>query len=120
MPMEPNRTRQALQDLARTFNKLASELTADLSYAAREIERLQARVTGLTEAQRNHRLMEQRRVARPTRIALPIQEPLTAQQPSRNRPNRLTSRDHSSFRRSLSAQALHLSPSLKETTEAAS
>src|SRR5207249_12340518 len=38
MPMEPNRTRQVLQDLARTFNKMASELTADLSYAAREIE----------------------------------------------------------------------------------
>src|SRR6266516_2295404 len=44
MPMEPNRTRQVLQDLARAFNKLASELTADLSYAAREIESLRREV----------------------------------------------------------------------------
>src|SRR5205823_4814109 len=47
MPMEPNRTRQVLQDLARTFNKLASELTADLSYAAREIESLRREVQRL-------------------------------------------------------------------------
>jgi hypothetical protein len=47
MPMEPNRTRQVLQDLARTFNKLASELTADLSYAAREIESLRKEVQRL-------------------------------------------------------------------------
>ena len=47
MPMEPNRTRQVLQDLARTFNKLASELTADLSYAAREIESLRREVQKL-------------------------------------------------------------------------
>jgi hypothetical protein len=45
--MEPNRTRQVLQDLARTFNKLASELTADLSYAAREIESLRREVQKL-------------------------------------------------------------------------
>jgi hypothetical protein len=44
MPMEPNRTRQIIQDLARAFNKLASELTADLSYAAREIESLRKEV----------------------------------------------------------------------------
>src|SRR5437667_9262501 len=47
MPMEPNRTRQVLQDLARAFNKLASELTADLSYAAREIESLRREVQKL-------------------------------------------------------------------------
>src|SRR5437773_8434128 len=47
MPMEPSRTRQVLQDLARTFNKLASELTADLSYAAREIESLRREVQRL-------------------------------------------------------------------------
>src|SRR5437667_9918563 len=47
MPMEPNRTRQVLQDLARAFNKLASELTADLSYAAREIETLRREVQKL-------------------------------------------------------------------------
>src|SRR5438094_2214459 len=47
MPMEPNRTRQVLQDLARTFKKLASELTADLSYAAREIESLRREVQKL-------------------------------------------------------------------------
>ncbi|HYU88028.1 MAG TPA: hypothetical protein VEL52_04995 [Candidatus Bathyarchaeia archaeon] len=47
MPMEPNRTRQVLQDLARAFNKLASELTADLSYAAREIESLRREVQRL-------------------------------------------------------------------------
>src|SRR2546422_10140150 len=47
MPMEPNRTRQVLQDLARAFNKLASELTADLSYAAREIESIRREVQRL-------------------------------------------------------------------------
>src|ERR1700751_2771144 len=47
MPMEPNRTRQVIQELARTFNKLASELTADLSYAAREIENLRKEVQRL-------------------------------------------------------------------------
>src|SRR5205807_2531849 len=47
MPMEPNRTRQVLQDLARAFNKLASELTADLSYAASEIESLRREVQKL-------------------------------------------------------------------------
>lgn len=45
--MEPNRTRQVIQDLARAFNKLASELTADLSYAAREIENLRKEVQRL-------------------------------------------------------------------------
>ncbi|HYY92276.1 MAG TPA: hypothetical protein VE955_09830 [Candidatus Dormibacteraeota bacterium] len=45
--MEPNRTRQVIQDLARTFNKLASELTADLTYAAREIESLRKEVQRL-------------------------------------------------------------------------
>ena len=45
--MEPNRTRQVIQDLARAFNKLASELTADLSYAAREIETLRKEVQRL-------------------------------------------------------------------------
>src|SRR2546430_14522768 len=47
MPMEPNRTRQIMQDLARAFNKLASELTADLSYAAREIDSLRKEVQRL-------------------------------------------------------------------------
>jgi hypothetical protein len=47
MPMEPNRTRQVIQDLARAFNKLASELTADLSYAAREIDSLRKEVQRL-------------------------------------------------------------------------
>ena len=45
--MEPNRTRQVIQDLARAFNKLASELTADLSYAAREIDSLRREVQRL-------------------------------------------------------------------------
>jgi hypothetical protein len=45
--MEPNRTRQVIQDLARAFNKLASELTADLSYAAREIDSLRQEVQRL-------------------------------------------------------------------------
>ncbi len=45
--MDPNRTRQVIQDLARAFNKLASELTADLSYAAREIESLRKEVQRL-------------------------------------------------------------------------
>jgi Mg-chelatase subunit ChlI len=47
MPMEPNRTRQVIQELAKAFNKLASELTADLSYAAREIEGLRSEVQRL-------------------------------------------------------------------------
>src|SRR2546428_5376013 len=47
MPMEPNRKRQKIQDWARAFNKLASELTADLSYAAREIESLRREVQRL-------------------------------------------------------------------------
>src|SRR5215472_5696952 len=47
MPMEPNRTRQVIQDLAKTFNKLASELAADLSYAAREIDSLRKEVQRL-------------------------------------------------------------------------
>ncbi len=45
--MEPNRTRQVIQDLARAFNKLASELTADLTYAAREIDSLRKEVQRL-------------------------------------------------------------------------
>lgn len=45
--MEPNRTRQVIQELARAFNKLASELAADLSYAAREIDTLRKEVQRL-------------------------------------------------------------------------
>jgi hypothetical protein len=81
MPMEPNRTRQVIQDLARAFNKLASELTADLSYAAREIDSLrkevqrvhpQPRAIEPMEVPRNQRLMEPRQVVQLTKTALPI------------------------------------------------
>src|SRR5213592_1685266 len=127
MPMEPSRTRQVLQDLARTSNKLASELTADLSYAAREIEslrekfrgceRLQAKAVGLTEAQRNHRPMEQRRAVPPTRATLPVRKRLTAPRRAMNRPNQPTSPDRSSFRKSPSAPALHPNRALQETNK---
>ncbi len=44
MPTTPNRTKKALQEMARVFNKLASELTADLNQAIREIETLKHEV----------------------------------------------------------------------------
>lgn len=44
MPTSPNRTKKALQELARVFNKLASDLTADLNEAVREIESLKKEV----------------------------------------------------------------------------
>src|SRR2546426_2893074 len=127
MPMEPNRTRQVIQDLARAFNKLASELTADLSYAAREIETLRREVQRLRASlskgnrtngsSRNHRHMEQRQAARLTRAAPPIKELLMAPRLAMNQRNLFTSRDHSFFHKSLSTQALHPSLALQETTE---
>ncbi len=47
MPTTPNRTKKALQEMARVFNKLASELTADLNQAIREIEALKHEVRNL-------------------------------------------------------------------------
>jgi hypothetical protein len=44
MPTSPTRTKKALQELARVFNKLASELTADLNAAINEIDSLKREV----------------------------------------------------------------------------
>ncbi len=50
MPTPPNRTKKALQELARVFNKLASELTADLNQAVKEIENLKKEVQRIRSA----------------------------------------------------------------------
>ncbi len=44
MPTTPKRTKKALQEVAKVFNKLASELTADLNSAVKEIENLRKEV----------------------------------------------------------------------------
>src|SRR5882762_3870228 len=44
MPTSPTRTKKALQELAKVFNKLASELTADLNAAINEIDSLKREV----------------------------------------------------------------------------
>lgn len=47
MPASPARTKRALQELAKVFNKLASELTADLNAAINEIDSLKKEVQRL-------------------------------------------------------------------------
>ena len=47
MPASPARTKKALQELAKVFNKLASELTADLNAAINEIDSLKREVQRL-------------------------------------------------------------------------
>ena len=47
MPTSPTRTKKALQELAKVFNKLASELTADLNAAINEIDSLKREVQRL-------------------------------------------------------------------------
>jgi len=47
MPASPTRTKKALQELAKVFNKLASELTADLNSAINEIDNLKREVQRL-------------------------------------------------------------------------
>ncbi len=47
MPASPARTKKALQELARVFNKLASELTADLNSAISEIDSLKREIQRL-------------------------------------------------------------------------
>ena len=47
MPTSPARTKKALQELSRVFNKLASELTADLNSAINEIDSLKREVQRL-------------------------------------------------------------------------
>ncbi len=47
MPTNTIRTKKAFQEIARVFNKLASELTADFSHAVREIETLRKEVQRL-------------------------------------------------------------------------
>jgi hypothetical protein len=47
MPASPTRTKKALQELAKVFNKLASELTADLNSAISEIDSLKREVQRL-------------------------------------------------------------------------
>ena len=44
MPSTPHRTKKALQEIARVFNRLASELTADMNQAVRDIENLRREV----------------------------------------------------------------------------
>src|SRR5437667_6941609 len=61
--------------------------------------------------------MEQRRAVPPTRATLPIRKHLMAPGRAMNRPNQPTSPDRSSFRKSLSAPALHPSRALQETTK---
>ncbi len=50
MPASPTRTKKALQELAKVFNKLASELTADLNAAINEIDSLKREVQRLKSA----------------------------------------------------------------------
>ena len=50
MPASPARTKKALQELARVFNKLALELTADLNAAINEIDSLKREVQRLKSA----------------------------------------------------------------------
>src|SRR5881409_3782239 len=47
MPASPTRTKKALQELAKVFNKIASELTADLNAAINEIDSLKREVQRL-------------------------------------------------------------------------
>src|SRR6267143_2431715 len=47
MPASATRTKKALQELAKVFNKLASELTADLNAAINEIDNLKREVQRL-------------------------------------------------------------------------
>ena len=47
MPVNPRRTKKAIQDLSRVFNKLAAELSADLNQAIREIEGLKREIRSL-------------------------------------------------------------------------
>jgi len=47
MLTNPKRTKKAIQELSRVFNKLASELTADLNEAIREIESLKREIRTL-------------------------------------------------------------------------
>ena len=50
MPTSPTRTKKALQELAKVFNKLASELTADLNAAITEIDTLKREVQRIKSA----------------------------------------------------------------------
>jgi hypothetical protein len=52
MPASPTRTKKALQELAKVFNKLASELTADLNAAINEIDTLKREVQRLKSGSR--------------------------------------------------------------------
>ncbi len=52
MPASPTRTKKALQQLAKVFNKLASELTADLNAAINEIDSLKREVQRLKSGSR--------------------------------------------------------------------
>ena len=47
MPASTTRTKKALQELAKVFNKLASELTADLNAAINEVDSLKREVQRL-------------------------------------------------------------------------
>ena len=47
MPVNPRRTKKAVQNLSRVFNRLAAELSADLNQAIREIEVLKREIRTL-------------------------------------------------------------------------
>src|SRR5712692_5208503 len=65
MPASPTRTKKALQELAKVFNKLASELTADLNSAISEIDSLKREVQRLKSgsAKTNKTSMFQKKTA---------------------------------------------------------
>src|SRR5437867_2156910 len=47
MPVNPRRTKKAIQNLSSVFNRLAAELSADLNQAIREIEGLKREIRTL-------------------------------------------------------------------------
>ena len=47
MPVNPRRTKKAIQNLSRVFNRLVAELSADLNQAIREIEGLKREIRTL-------------------------------------------------------------------------
>jgi hypothetical protein len=50
MPVNPRKTKKAIQNLSRVFNRLAAELSADLNQAIREIESLKREIQVLKSA----------------------------------------------------------------------
>jgi Skp family chaperone for outer membrane proteins len=66
MPASPRRTKKALQEVAKVFNKLASEFAADLNEAVREIENLRHEVQRLkTSSGRSNKTSSSQKRAKP-------------------------------------------------------